>query len=181
MHSSLSLLGFPFTGLNVFVGRPGYRIDSRTIKRGLGWVTWSHRLRELNPLHTLLLHTLLLIGISLCEVLGLVVSFPPSPSSLKTDFICISFCVFGFGGFTGSFPWEALTSPYLIFLPLTNYFALCGSLDRSFSYLFKKPKFAKNGVRMQKLWPFSSSEFFSWCKSGEHRDFHREADAAWCW
>jgi hypothetical protein len=30
----MSLLGFPFTGLKVFVGRPGYRIDSRTIKRG---------------------------------------------------------------------------------------------------------------------------------------------------
>jgi hypothetical protein len=30
----LSLLGFPFTGLKVFVGRPSYRIDSRTMKRG---------------------------------------------------------------------------------------------------------------------------------------------------
>jgi hypothetical protein len=30
----MSLLGFPFTGVKVFVGRPGYRIDSRTIKRG---------------------------------------------------------------------------------------------------------------------------------------------------
>ena len=29
-----ALLGFPFTGLKVIVGRPGYRIDSRTIKRG---------------------------------------------------------------------------------------------------------------------------------------------------
>jgi hypothetical protein len=58
---------------------------------------------------------LLLIGVSLCEVLELVVSFPTSPSSLKTDFICISYCVFEFGGFTGSFLWEVLTSPYLIF------------------------------------------------------------------
>jgi hypothetical protein len=30
----LSLQGFPFTGLKVFVGRPDYRIDRRTIKRG---------------------------------------------------------------------------------------------------------------------------------------------------
>ena len=30
----MALLGFPFTGLKVFVERPGYRIDSRTIKRG---------------------------------------------------------------------------------------------------------------------------------------------------
>jgi hypothetical protein len=66
-------------------------------------------------LHTLLLPTLLLIGVSLFEVLELVVSFPTSLSSLKTDFICISYCVFGFGGFTGSFLWEVLTSPYLIF------------------------------------------------------------------
>jgi hypothetical protein len=58
---------------------------------------------------------LLLIGVSPCEVLELVVSFPTSPSSLKTDFECISYYVFGFGGFTGSFLWEVLTSPYLIF------------------------------------------------------------------
>jgi hypothetical protein len=66
-------------------------------------------------LHIFLLPTLLLIGVSLCEVLELVVSFPTSPSSLKTDFICISYCVFGFGGFTGSFLLEVLTSSYLIF------------------------------------------------------------------
>jgi hypothetical protein len=58
---------------------------------------------------------LLLIGVSLCEDLELVVSFPKSPSSLKTKFICISYCIFGFGGFTGSFLWEVLTSPYFIF------------------------------------------------------------------
>jgi hypothetical protein len=58
---------------------------------------------------------LLLIGFSLCEVVGLVVSFPTIPSSLKMDFVCISYCIFGFGGFTSSFLWEVLTSPYLIF------------------------------------------------------------------
>ena len=30
----MALLGFPFTGHKVDVGRPDYRIDSRTIKRG---------------------------------------------------------------------------------------------------------------------------------------------------
>ena len=30
----LPLIGFLFTGLMVVVGRPGYRIDSRTIKGG---------------------------------------------------------------------------------------------------------------------------------------------------
>jgi hypothetical protein len=66
-------------------------------------------------LHTLLFPSLLLIGVFLCEVLDLVVNFPTSPSSLKMDFICISYCIFGFGGFTGSFLWEVLTSPYSIF------------------------------------------------------------------
>ena len=33
------LIGFPFTGLKVVDGRPDYRIDSGTIKRGFGWVT----------------------------------------------------------------------------------------------------------------------------------------------
>jgi hypothetical protein len=60
----------------------------------------------------------LLIGLSLCEVLELVVSFPTSPSSLKTEFVCISYCVFGFGGFTNSFLREVLTSLYLIFFLL---------------------------------------------------------------
>jgi hypothetical protein len=90
----LSFLGFPSTGLKVFIGRPGYRIDSRTIKRAFGWVTWSHRLRELNPLNTLLLPNFLLICISLCEVLELIVIFPTSPSSLKMEFVCILYCVF---------------------------------------------------------------------------------------
>jgi hypothetical protein len=66
-------------------------------------------------LHTLHLPNLLVLGVFLCEVLYLVVSFPTSPSSLKMDFICISYCIFGFGGFTGSFLWEVLTSSYLIF------------------------------------------------------------------
>jgi hypothetical protein len=102
-------------------------------------------------LHTLLLPTLLLIGVSLCEVLELVVSFPISPSSSKTKFVCISYCVFGFGGFTGSFLWEVLTSLYFIFyllLILGLYVVHWIGLSLSFS---KSPKFAKNGVQTQKL------------------------------
>jgi hypothetical protein len=57
----------------------------------------------------------LFIGVFLCEVLDLVVSFPTSPSSLKTDFICISYHIFKFGGFTGSFLKEVFTSSYLVF------------------------------------------------------------------
>jgi hypothetical protein len=66
-------------------------------------------------LHNFLLPTLLFIDVSPCEVPELVVSFPTRLSSLKTEFVCISYCVLGFGGFTGSFLWEVLTSPYLIF------------------------------------------------------------------
>ena len=49
----MALLGVPFTGLKEVVGTPGYRIDSRTIRGDFGWVTCSHRLRELNPLDAL--------------------------------------------------------------------------------------------------------------------------------
>jgi hypothetical protein len=66
-------------------------------------------------LHTLLLPTLLLIGVSPCEVLLLVASFPTSPSSSKTESVCIFYHVFEFGGFTGSFLKEVFTSSYLVF------------------------------------------------------------------
>jgi hypothetical protein len=63
----------------------------------------------------LLLSTLLLIGVSPCEVLVLVASFPTSPSSSKTESVCIFYRVFEFGGFTGSFLREVFTSSYLVF------------------------------------------------------------------
>jgi hypothetical protein len=123
-------------------------------------------------LHTLLLPTLLLIGVSLCEVLELVVSFPTCPSSLKMEFVCIFYCVFEFGSFTVL----SFTSPYLVFY-LLLLFGLYGLhwIDLSLRF-FKKPKFAKIGVRTQKFSPFSSSQFFYRCKSDEHRDFHQGAD-----
>ena len=43
----------------------------------------------------------MLLGVSLCEVLELVASFTTSPSSSKTESICIFYCVFELGGFTG--------------------------------------------------------------------------------
>jgi hypothetical protein len=66
-------------------------------------------------LHTLHLPTFLLLGVSPCEVLVLVVSFPISLSSSKTDFVCIFYRVFEFGGFTGSFLKEVFTSSYLVY------------------------------------------------------------------
>jgi hypothetical protein len=87
---------------------------------------------------------LLLIGVSLCEVFELGFSFPTSLSSLKIEFICISYCIFGFGGCTGSFLWEVLTSPYLIFyvlLILGLYVVHCIVLSLSFS---KSPSLLKS-------------------------------------
>jgi hypothetical protein len=45
----------------------------------------------------------------------LVDSFPTSPSSSKTESVCIFYRVFEFGGFTGSFLREVFTSSYLVF------------------------------------------------------------------
>ena len=45
--------------------------------------------------------SILLLGVSLCEVLELVASFTTSPSSSKTESVCIFHHVFKFGGFTG--------------------------------------------------------------------------------
>jgi hypothetical protein len=66
-------------------------------------------------LHTLLLPTLLLIGVYQCEVLELVATFPTSPSSSKTKFVCIFYCVFELEGFTGYSYWKVHTYPHLLF------------------------------------------------------------------
>jgi hypothetical protein len=55
------------------------------------------------------------IGVSLCEVFELVSSFTTSPSSSKTEFVCIFYRVLEFGGFTGSFLKEVFNSSYLVF------------------------------------------------------------------
>jgi hypothetical protein len=62
---------------------------------------------------------------------------------LKMKFVCISYCIFGFGGFTSSFLWEVLTSPYLIFyllLILGLYVVHWPGLSLSFS---KSPSLLK--------------------------------------
>jgi hypothetical protein len=86
----------------------------------------------------------LLIGVFLCEVLDLVIIFPTSPSSLKTDFICISYRIFEFGGFTGSFLKEVFTSSYLVFylLLLIRFYGLHW-IDIFLSFL-KSPSLLKS-------------------------------------
>jgi hypothetical protein len=92
-HEALSSRSNEMHKAKVLVRRLGYRIHNRTIKRGFGWVTWSHRLRELNPLHTLHLPILLFIGVFMCKVLELVYRFPTSPCSSKMEFVYIIYCV----------------------------------------------------------------------------------------
>jgi hypothetical protein len=73
----------------VLVWRPGYKFGSRTIIQ-----------RELKSLHTWHHISWFLFGLSLCEVLELLVIFTVIPSSLKTEFVWKTYCVFGIEGFT---------------------------------------------------------------------------------
>jgi hypothetical protein len=84
------------------------------------------------------LSTLLLLGVSPCEVIVLVASFPTSPSSSKMESVCIFYHVFEFGGFTSSFLKEVFTSSYLVFLSLTHSWVLWSPLDRYFFLSFSK-------------------------------------------
>jgi hypothetical protein len=138
-------------------------------------------------LHTLLLPTFLLIGVSLCEVLEIIVSFPTSPSSLKTEFVCIFYCVFEFGGFTGSFLREVFTSPYLVFylllllglyglhwIDLSLSFSKSPSLNRSpdakVFTIFVFPVFFAGTNPVHRAWHREVG-----FNPGMHRDFHQEA------
>jgi hypothetical protein len=69
-------------------------------------------------LHTLHLPILLLLGISPCEVLVLVSSFPTSPSSSKMEIVCFFYCVFELGGLRIICFGRFHTSPYFTFSPL---------------------------------------------------------------
>jgi hypothetical protein len=95
-------------------------------------------------LHTLHLPTLLLLGVSPCEVLVLVASFPTNPSSSKTEFVCIFYRVFEFGGFIDSFLKEVFTSSYLLFYLLL----LLGFYGLHWIYIFlsfsKSPSLLKS-------------------------------------
>jgi hypothetical protein len=90
------------------------------------------------------LPNLLLLGVSPCEILVLVASFPTSPSSSKTESVCIFYSVFEFGGFTGSFLKEVFTSSYLVFYLLL----LLGFYGLHWIYIFlsfsKSPSLLKS-------------------------------------
>ena len=85
----------------VLVGRPGYRIVNRTIKRGsrvsnLIASSWRAQTFALLAYHL----SWFLFGSYPFEDLELVSISMTSSSSSKTDFICILYCVFDLGGFT---------------------------------------------------------------------------------
>ena len=95
------LIGFPFCRSHV-CWETGFRIDNRTIKRGSRMSNSVTLFGERSNLCILsIILSWLLFGSYPCKVLELVVIFITSPSSSKTDFPFISYCVFDLAGFTG--------------------------------------------------------------------------------
>ena len=90
-----------FLPVSCLVGRPVYRIDGRTIKRALEWVTRSYHSKGAQTFAFLHHISWLLFGSYPCGVLELVVIFMTSSSSSKTDFAWETCCIFQVGGFTG--------------------------------------------------------------------------------
>ena len=84
----------------VVVGRPGYMIDSRTIKGGSQVSSLIVSFVESSNHCILALCFLVLVWFSLW-VLELMVILMTSLSSSKTEFACVFYDVFGAGGFTG--------------------------------------------------------------------------------
>ena len=95
------LIGFLFYRSHAF-GRPGYRIDNRTIKRGSQVSNLIESLWRAQTFAYLAYHlSWFLFGFSLCGVLVLVMIFITSQGLLKMDFVRKACCVFVVGGFTG--------------------------------------------------------------------------------
>ena len=92
----------------VVVGRPGYRIDSRTIKGGSQVSSLIVSFVESSNHCILASCFLVLVWFSLW-VLELMVILMTSLSSSKTEFACVFYDVFGVGGFTGLIRGRVLT------------------------------------------------------------------------
>ena len=92
----------------VVVGRPGYRIDSRTIKGGSQVSSLIVSFVESSNHCILASCFLVLVWLSLW-VLELMVILMTSFSSSKTELACAFYDVFGVGGFTGLIRGRALT------------------------------------------------------------------------
>ena len=92
----------------VVVGRPGYRIDSRTIKGGSQVSSLIVSFVESSNHCILASCFLVLVWFSLW-VLELMVILMTSLSSSKTEFACVFYDVFDVGGFTGLIRGRVLT------------------------------------------------------------------------
>ena len=92
----------------VVVWRPGYRIDSCTIKGGSQVGSLIVSLVESSNPCILASCFLVLVWFSLW-VLELMVILMTSLSSSKTEFACVFYAVFGVGGFTGLIQGRVLT------------------------------------------------------------------------
>jgi hypothetical protein len=139
-------------------GRPGFRIGSRTIKRGSRVSNLIVSFEESSNLCILVSYFLVLIWILSCEVLELVVIFTVIPSSSKIDFVWKTYYVFGVAGFTDLCLKIGQTFLHLIlfsFVGLWCFYAWC---CRACCGDSNEPKVIKNKVRMQKLLQFSY-----WC------------------
>ena len=98
----------------VVVGRPGYRIDSRTIKGGSQVSSLIVSFIEISNHCILASCFLVLVWFSLW-VLELMVILMTSLSSSKTEFACVFYDVFGVGGFTGLIRGRVLTIFFWVF------------------------------------------------------------------
>ena len=136
----------------MLVERPGYRIDSRTIKRGsrpsiliVSFVESTNLCIHCNHLYWFL------FGSYRGVVLVLVVLVMTRPSSPKTVFICVFYCVFGIGDFAGSSVRKVSSLPFLCKISIACLHISKGSFCRPLS---NKIGFTSFGLHLQKIWHF---------------------------
>ena len=147
------LIGFLFYRSHAF-GRPGYRIDSRTIKRGSQLSNLIESLWRAQTFAYLAYHlSCFLFDFYLYGVLVLVVILMTSQGFSKTDFVRKTCCVFGGENITGS-SWRKVPHlPWVVTSPYFEVSIFC--LDSPCCYLSNKIGFTSFGVHLQKLWRFS--------------------------
>ena len=144
---------FYFTGLMVVVGRPGYRIDCRTIKGGSQVSSLIVSFVESSN-HCILASSLLVLVwfFSLWD-LELLVILLTSSSSSKTEFAYIFYDVFDVGGYAGSSLLEvSLLSCKAYLLCLFLLTSLC--FDATRCLVSNKLEFSQFGAHLRKLWRF---------------------------
>jgi hypothetical protein len=131
--------------------RPGFRIDSRTTKRGSRVSNLVVSFRELKPLHTWHHLFWFLFGFSLCQVLYIVVIFTVIPSSSKMDFVWKPYCIFGVGGFTDLCLKRGQTFLHLFLSSFVGLWCFYAWFSRAHCGESNEPKIIKNRVQILKL------------------------------